>query len=132
MRRQFFRRSTASLLNAFRWVVLISLFVVTIKVDVPYNGTGMPTELIIAWIIYFAISLLSEIFIPPNFNYYVRAEKDYIIFELSETDHRPILRKYYEVSRKHGYMLLQDDIGAIISIPYSAEVLEFLKQVRIE
>lgn len=131
MRKQFFKRSVRTQMMIVVMIVILIIIIIIISIkglEAEYLGTFY---MLSVGSVFVAELIVCEV-IPPDFKYYVRAEFDCITFEFSEIDHRPILRNYHEVNKDYYYMVLQDDRGAIISIPYNKEVLEFLKQVRIE
>lgn len=130
MRKQFFKRSVQiRSLIVFIAIMLIAM-VVVIK-TMGYGEEAITAMAMIYVISFIALSVL--VFVtPPDFKYWIRAEGEYIIFEINEADHRPILKKYSVINKNYKKMVLEDERGTIISIAYSATVQEFLKQERIE
>lgn len=76
----------------------------------------------VSWLISFSI-------LPPDFNYLIKVDDTYIIFEMDEEDHRRINKNFTISIKTRRYMVLTDGVSRI-KIAYNKEVLEFLEEIK--
>lgn len=132
MHKKFFKRSL-QIKSIIAILAILGIgFIIAIVRPAERHKMETTIALIILYVICCIIMCLIKYFVAPDFEYWIREEGGYIIFEKSATDHRPILRKYTIIQRTYKKIVLGDERGTIISLAYNAEVLEFLKQLRIE
>ena len=132
MHKKFFKRSVQ--INSI--IAILAILCIGFTIAIVQRTVGHKEEAITTMIVLYFGSIilicLVGCFVAPDFKYWIMVEGDYIIFEKSETDHRTILRRHSVVRQTRKEIVLQDERGTIISLAYNGEVLEFLKQERIE
>ncbi len=99
MCKQFFKRSNQTQALLILFVAMLSfaiLFIWQIKDGGDFSEISF-TLLVIILIV--AMVFVIALIIPDDFQYWIRVEGDYIIFEKNDTDHRPILRKYVVIKK---------------------------------
>lgn len=130
-----FTRSTHSIVTSILLGIIISYLIRMVQVGYAegnlFGDTLTPTELklvikcfffLVAW----AIALFA---VPPDFKYFINVSRDWVIFEISEEDHRRIDRNFIISSKKKHYIVLDDGFSRI-RIAYNKEVLQFLNEIN--
>ncbi len=75
-----------------------------------------------------AIDVLKPIFIPRDYDYSVEVKEDIIIFCYSEGDKR-VMQRIFTCTKTRKYFVLYDG-NAVITVPYSKDILKFLEEVK--
>lgn len=131
--RKFKRLIRLIVLTTLENVIAISLGISAMEMLVwkkVYEYLGAFSEAIT---LIFAVALIERlavpIVMPLDFCYSIKAEKDYIIFEMSENDWRKINKTFniYEKTCKH--IVLDDGISRIIAAD-NKEVSEYLNEIQ--
>lgn len=130
MRKQFFKRSLQFKVLLIWLVVACAIFAMAIVQSV--TGEFQLEHMTFAWWGIVAAYAIILIVLPDNFSYWIKQDGDYIVFEMSETDHRRLLRTFSITNKNRKRIVLEDETGEILLTPYDSTVLEFLRQVRIE
>lgn len=75
------------------------------------------------------VTMIVIVVMKPDFDYSIKPYNEYIIFEMSETDHR-IIHKSFSIANKTRKQILLDDGTSRIEIAYNQEVLQFLDEIK--
>lgn len=120
--------------NVFIVILFVDLFQLVIACIVRrnlWNITVTPSDvkfLIIECIIPVLVLILFFIS-PPDFDYLINVGDTYIIFEMSEEDHRRINKNFTISIKTRQYLVLTDGVTRI-KIAYNKEVLKFLNEIN--
>ena len=130
-----FKRSThfivTSILLGIVLFYLIEIFQVGCAEGNLSEDTLTPTNFkLVGQCLFFLAAWAIALFtVPPDFKYFIRVSNDWVIFEISEEDHRRIDRNFIIASQKRHYILLDDGFSRI-HIAYNKEVLQFLNEIN--
>ena len=130
-----FKRSTHSIVTSILMGIVL-LYLIRIGLEGCTEGnlfgnTLTPTEFkLVVQCFFFSVALAIALFtVPPDFKYFIRVSNDWVIFEISEEDHRRIDRNFIIASQKRHYVVLDDGFSRI-RIAYNKEVLQFLNEIN--
>lgn len=130
-----FKRSTHSIVTSILLGIVLFYFIRMFQVGCaevnPFGDTLTPTEfkLVVQCFFFIAVWAIALFAVPPDFKYFIRVSNDWVIFEISEEDHRRIDRNFIIASQKRHYIVLDDGFSRI-RIAYNKKVLQFLNEIN--
>ncbi len=81
-------------------------------------------------IFFLVIWVIALFFIPPDFEYYIKDNKDNIIFKNKNEDYIIIDKPFTITKDENPYYIVINDGFAKIRLPYDEEVLKFLNEIK--
>ena len=130
-----FKRSTHSIVTSILLLIvlfyLIRMFQVGCAEKNLFGDTLTPTEfkLVVQCLFFLAAWAIALVTVPPDFKYFISVSNGWVIFEISEGDHRRIDRNFIITRPKRHYIVLDDGFSRI-RIAYNKEVLQFLNEIN--
>ena len=130
-----FKRSVNGVVMGILVGVMIILFMLFFGVRV-VTGNIYDSEItFIEWLTFIPLVIvmillpIAFIAIPPDFDYVVRTEEDYIIFEISKEDHRVLKRSFTIIEERRNQIILYDGVSRI-PIAYDQKLRKFLDEIK--
>ncbi len=128
-----FKRSIRFIVTAI--LLGIILFYLIIQIECAEGNlcgdtlTSTEFNLVVQCLFCLVVLVIVTLTMPPDFQYCIRVSNDWVIFEISEKDHRRIDRNFIITSQKRRYIVLDDGFSRIC-IVYNKEVLQFLNEIN--
>ena len=97
------------------------------KINLIFDQLGVVLTLLL--IVVPIITLIVILVLPPDFEYNIKVEKHYLIFEISE-DNKWCIKRPFTIRQKNKAHIIIDDGFSRMSIAYNNELLEFLKEIN--